>query len=183
MSMAGLWAGQWFRHVSMYSPIEASHHLFVITVSLIIGIFLNGLIADRMTNQFNQPITRVMGVGFCLFIIMEILIIASPPLSGSYLAWFLFGFFGRNVTLGYAAISQHFPANYAGRSVTAMNMLYFLTSFVMQFAFGAIINLWPITTVDTYPTIAYHIAFALMVGLQIIALLWFAWYRKPALGR
>lgn len=177
MAIVGLWAGPWLSDVAHLEPASVAMHLMATSVALIIGIALWGVIADRITIQFKQPITRVMGVGALLYIFVQILFVLGVS-PGSYWLWIAFSFMSRCTTLSYAAMSQHFHDRYAGRATTALNMLFFLTAFATQLGMGMIIDLFPKDAAGHYSTQGYHAAFAAMIALQVIGFVWFIVFRK-----
>jgi hypothetical protein len=66
-----------------------------------------------------------------------------------------------------------FPKEIAGRANAALNVFHIGGAFVLQEVIGWIINRWP-TYDGHYPAIAYKAALALMIVLQVIAIIWFA---------
>ncbi len=172
MAMVGLWAGPWFTDVAHFSTYAAAHHLLVISVALIMGIALSGYVADRLMLRFNIRITTIISAGLFIFILIQLLILFGPA-PGSYLLWFLFGFLSRSTTLSYAAMAQYFEPQYAGRATTALNLLFFMAAFIVQYAIGVVVDQYGHTLQGGYPPIAYHVAFAAVIGIQVVALLWF----------
>jgi hypothetical protein len=67
------------------------------------------------------------------------------------------------------AFINHFPIRYTARSVTALNLVFFITAFLMQMAFGFIVSHWPMLPTGGHPVIAYKTAFMWCVILQVIA--------------
>ena len=67
----------------------------------------------------------------------------------------------------------HDGVGLAGRANTALNFITFTTAFAVQYLIGAIIDLWPATPAGGYPPQAYQAAFALFLGLQLVALIWY----------
>ena len=180
MAIVGLWAGPWLSDVAQLEPAGIAMHLLAISVALIIGIALWGVIADRVTINFQQPITLVIGVGAVLYILVQMLFVLGVS-PGSYYLWIAFGFMSRYTTLAYAAMSQHFHDRYAGRATTALNMLFFLTAFATQLGMGMIIDLWPKDAAGHYSIQGYHVAFAAMIALQVIGYVWFCVFRKKSI--
>ena len=72
-----------------------------------------------------------------------------------------------------AVLSQSFPLHLSGRVNTGVNLLVFIAAFSAQWGIGAIINLWPGTAAGGYAPPGYQAGFAMMLCLQVIALLWF----------
>ncbi len=177
MSIVGLWAGPWLSDVALLNTREAASHLLVISISLVFGIAIWGVIADRLTMKFNWSIARVIGTGEALYIVVQILLItiASP---GSYFIWFAFGFMSRCTTLAYAAVSQYFHYTFSGRATAALNMLFFLMAFLMQLGMGMIINIWPSNLEGHYLSYGYYISLAILIMLQIFGFIWFCAFQR-----
>ena len=70
-----------------------------------------------------------------------------------------------------------FPPAYAGRANAGLNVLSTGSAFALQYAIGAVINLWPRNALGGYDPQAYAWAFGLVLGAQVAALLWFLAYR------
>lgn len=174
MSIVGLWAGPWLSDVAFQNKNEIANHLLVISSALVLGIAIWGFVADKLTIKFKWSIMQVIGVGTFFFILVQILLV-SGAFSGSYVIWFAFGFMGRCTTLAYAAISQYFPKDYAGRATTTLNMILFLTAFLIQFGMGLIIEKWPSDQLGHYSAHGYYYAFSFIIVLQIIGFIWYCY--------
>ena len=89
----------------------------------------------------------------------------------------LLGFFGTASVLVYAGYAQIFPKNLSGRVSTFLNLLVFLGAFILQWSFGAIIEMWP-ATVNGYDPESYQAAFGLLVIMQSAGLIWYMLSKK-----
>ncbi len=96
----------------------------------------------------------------------------APP----WLCWPVFGFFGTGSILYYAALSQHFPRQIAGRVNTALNLLVFVGAFVLQWGIGVVIDHW--SAGGAFSVTGYRVAFSVLVMLQAGALLWYLMFRR-----
>jgi MFS family permease len=75
--------------------------------------------------------------------------------------------------LSHAILAEYFPKELAGRATAALNVFHIGGAFVVQCTTGLVLQLW--TPIEGhYPDVAYQIAFAFNVGLQIAAAIWFA---------
>jgi len=180
MAIVGLWAGPWFSDVAKLEPSNIALHLLATTVASIIGIILWGIITDQLTVRFKQPITKIIGIGAVLYILVQILLVLGVS-PGGYFLWIAFGFMSRYTTLSYAAMSQYFHDRYAGRATTALNMLFFMTAFATQLGMGMIIDLWPKDGAGHYSAQGYYAAFAAMIALQVVGFIWFCVFRRSKL--
>lgn len=176
LSIQGLWAGPWMRDIAGLTRAEMTDHLFKIAVAMIIGFIVMGGLAERLSRRGISPMTvAVAGIG-CFALTQAVIILELG--EWALTAWIAFGFFGTSGILPYAALSQRFPTRLAGRLNTGLNVLVFFAAFASQWGIGTIVNLWPTSEDGAYAPVGYQTAFALMLGLQVLALAWFAVYRK-----
>ncbi len=88
--------------------------------------------------------------------------------------WFVFGMFGQATILMYPWIATYFGgAAAAGRTNAALNLLVFSTAFAVQYAVGAVLDLWPKTAAGGYAPEGYQVAFGLCLALQVLAFVWY----------
>ena len=83
--------------------------------------------------------------------------------------------------LSYTILAEFFPKEATGRANGALNVFHHGGAFVLQCATGLIIGQWT-SQAGHYPTIAYQVAFGLILALQMLALGWFVLPRVRALG-
>lgn len=171
MSIQGLWSGPWLRDVAIMDRAEIARVLFWIATAMVVGFISLGALAERLSRRGIGPVTTsVIGMTACmtvqLFLILEIRSLAMP-------LWILFGFFGSTGIISYAGLSQSFPQHLTGRVTTGVNLMVFVGAFAGQWAIGAIINIWPVTADGGYAPVGYQAGFSLVLGIQIISLLWF----------
>ena len=118
-----------------------------------------------------KPIA-VAVTGMSAFIVVQALLILEVT-SWAHTLWILFGIFGTAGIIPYAALSQSFPLHLSGRVNTALNLLVFVAAFSAQWGIGAIINMWPTTAGSGYAPPGYQAAFAMLLLLQLLSVLWF----------
>lgn len=174
MAIIGLWAGPWLRDVGGHDRVAAAELLLGVAAAMVAGFLLMGLAADRLA-RFRISSLAVAVAGISLFALTLAAIVATA--SGAPVLWLAFGFFGTSGILPYAALSQRFPAALAGRLNTTLNVLVFTAAFAAQWGMGAIIALWPKEAGGGYALAGYRAAFAVMLGLLGLGLVWFACYR------
>lgn len=177
MAIQGLWAGPWLRDVAGLERLDAANHLFALAGGMVAGFALMGALAERLARLGIKPAT-VAAVGMALFMADQALIAAGWT-GAPYATWVAFGFLGTSGTVMYAALSQSFPPHLAGRVNTALNLVVFVAAFAAQWGMGQIIDLWP-KGAQGYPLAAYQASFGVMLGLQVLALLWLLLARRQA---
>ncbi|MEZ5856396.1 MAG: hypothetical protein R3D67_17205 [Hyphomicrobiaceae bacterium] len=80
---------------------------------------------------------------------------------------------GHTAVLAYPWLASYFGASRSGRANTAVNLLLFGAAFLVQYAVGWVIDLYPPTASGGYAPAAYRTAFSTVLGLEILALLWY----------
>jgi MFS family permease len=181
LSIQGLWSGPWLRDVAGLEREAVANHLFLVAAAMVAGFIFMGWSAERLSRFGIRPMT-VAVTGMILFMVTQAAIVAHwavPPL----VLWVFFGFFGTTGILPYAALSQRFPPHLAGRLNTGLNVLVFIVAFGGQWGIGAIIDLWPATASGGYALEGYSTAFGIMLGLQVLAMVWFASFRREGVPR
>ena len=144
---------------------EVARHLLVLTVALTLGMLATGLVADGFA-RIGIGALGVVGFTASILVLPLVLLIMEVHPRG-YWVWALFGLLSNLTIVVYPAISAHFTVRYAGRAMTALNLLLFLGAFLMQYLIGAIIDLWPPGPEGGYHPEGYQAAFWL-VGLLLV---------------
>lgn len=166
-----LWAGPWLRDVAGFDRPAVADQLMIMALALSFGSMFGGVVADWL-RRFGIGVLGVAAAASLLFMAAQLGIV-SGWVAASAALWAVFGATFNVITLTYSALSQHFPAAYAGRANAGMNVLSTGTAFVLQSAIGAIIDLWPRSAAGGYDPAAYRWAFGIVLALQALAFLWF----------
>lgn len=176
LSIQTLWVGPWLSDVAGLSRAAVSNHLFLIACAMVAGFIGIGSIATRLGKMGVSTMTfAITCMG--LFVLMQVGLVFQW--TGYTLPlWLAFGFLGTTGILPFAVLPRRFPPELAGRVITSINLLIFLTAFVAQWGIGAIINMWPKTAVGGYSFEGYQAAFAVMFGIQFLSLIWYGVYRR-----
>lgn len=175
LAIQGLWSGPWLRDVAGLSRPMVADHLFWIACSMVVGMLSAGWVIERLGRFGIKTMSAVIPLGMVYMVIQaaNILGLFDPVLPG----WVLFGLFGNTGVLAFAALSEAFPKQIAGRVVSALNLLCILGAWAAQWGIGLVINRWAPNALGGYPAEAYHAAFAMMLALQLVALGWYLWFR------
>jgi hypothetical protein len=160
IAFLNLWAAVWLHTVVGLSISQVASHLFVASIALVVGDLGWGAISERMGVYIKHSVEWCIVVGAIFFIVMQVLVMLQIADVKSYWPWFMFGFFSRYTTLGYAALAQHFDKNLLGSSATAINACFYLSAFVTQLCMGIHQE--------------YHITFRVLISLQVLGLMAFA---------
>ena len=161
-----LWVSPWMIKIAGYSPQEAAQGLFFINVAMLLVFWLWGSINPwlfRKKINSDQLMQRGLPISF---IILAIIIIAAKaantpanPLNESILmqktgfdmvlgalnqhTWVLWALYCVSCTfiaLSQPAIAMAFPAQLAGRALSAYNLVIFAGVFVVQWGIGLMID-------------------------------------------
>jgi predicted MFS family arabinose efflux permease len=173
LSIQGLWTGPWLKDVAGLERAEVATVLLFIAVAMISGFIVLGWLAGKLTRSGISVLTTAVS-GMVLFVISQGMIVLGP-LRWALPLWVLFGFLGTSGIISYAALSQQFPLQLSGRVTTALNLMVFITAFLVQWIIGIIIGFWPIGADGGYATAGYQTALSAMVAIQVMALAWFFW--------
>lgn len=176
LSTQSLWTGPWMRDVAGMGRDDVAFALLLIATSMVFGFLFWGAAAERLGKKYKIRPLSVGLVGMTLFSVVQGVLIMAPT-DIAVGAWMAFGFFGTSGILSYAALSQSFPHNLAGRVNTGLNLLAFVMAFAGQWLTGIIINMWSSETAGYAPE-GYAWAFATLMALQILTLAWYVIYRK-----
>ena len=170
-SLQGLWAAPWLTDVEGLDRDGLLRYLFVMAIALSVGALLLGVTTDQLGRRGVRP--RVLfGLVATVFVVAQLALIMRLPLP-SYIPWSVVAAVGAGTVLSYAMLAEYFPNELAGRANAALNVFHIGGAFVLQYITGVVVQLWP-PMEGHYPEIAYQTAFALNVGLQIAAGIWFA---------
>ncbi len=169
MSVQGLWAGPWLVDVAGLGRQSVAFHLLVLGVATMIGFLFWGSLAARLVRRGIAPMTVLIAASAMYMGVQLLLVFGASNLALPI--WIGWGFFGTSGSLAFAILSQQFPAHLTGRATTALNLLVFLTAFASQWAFGAIVNQWPVAG-GGYAPGGYSVAFGVFLAMQFCGFIW-----------
>jgi predicted MFS family arabinose efflux permease len=164
-----LWAAPWLRDVAGYDRQQVANMLFLMACAFFVGILTSGAIADWLQRRGVNILDVMLGFLTAFMLAQVVIIFDIVPLRIP--AWLVFGLSGQVAILAYPWLSTHFGAHLAGRSNTAVNLLLFMTAFLIQYAIGRLLDLYPRMASGGYPVDAYTFAFGVFLALQVAALM------------
>jgi predicted MFS family arabinose efflux permease len=177
----GLWAGAWLRDAAGLDRLTVSFHQVSMSVALTLGFLSSGLVADRLAARGVAPIS-VAGWGMAGLVAVESAIALAPP-AGTVWLWSAASFLAAFMAVGFSALSQALPPFLTARANTSMNLFMFSAAFLLQYGFGAVLELWPLSAEGARPILAWRAALGMLIALQAAAIVWFWSYRPRALPR
>ena len=175
IAMQGLWLDAWLRHVNQLTTLQSANYLLVIALAMTLGMVSGGLY-PFVAKRLKASLAAVTVAGVIIHLITQVVIIIDV-IPNNYVTWFVYGYFAQATLVFYAVIVQHFDIKLSGRVITAANIFVFLFAFLVQYLFGLIISVWPDGAAGI-PVITYQAAFAGLVGIEILSLIWYFTFRK-----
>jgi MFS family permease len=169
--LQGLWAAPWLADVAQLGRGDIVGHLFAMAIALCVGALLIGIVADQVRRR-GIGTEAVFVASACLFIAAELALVCRVPVPSIGL-WAVVAGMGAGTVLSYALLTDLFPREMAGRANAALNILHIGGAFALQTGIGLIVGLWQPDAVGQYPALAYKVAFAAVILLQVAALFWF----------
>jgi len=171
----GLWAGPWLRDVAGLGDGARAVVLFAYAGGMAAGSLGTGQAASFFQARGFSPML-VPCIGMGLQITLQAMLILAPPsgIVALCVVWFCFAVAGSSGPSGYAAVGQRFGAEYAGRVATAINGSMLVLVFTLQYAIGAILDLWPTTQAGGWDAAGYGWAMGGTLVLQAATIFW-AW--------
>ena len=171
LAIHGLWIKPWLRDVVGISQETASELLFAMTLALITGFLILGILSERFSKIFSIDPIKISIFGMIIYMFLQLAMVYGS-LSSPFLLVILLGFFGSSSILVYAGYALKFPKYLSGRVSTMLNFLVFFGAFFLQWGIGVIIQLWPTDGIGYDPE-SYKVAIWLLFLFQLIGLIWY----------
>jgi MFS family permease len=169
-ALQGLWAAQWLADVDGLDRAGVVQHLFIMAVALSVGAIALGIAADRLRRRGVGP-EILLGFVATVFIAIQLALILGLPLP-PYVVWSGVAATGAATVLSYASLAEYVPKELTGRANGALNLFHVAAAFAVQYVTGVVVQQW-IPDAGHYPEVAYRIAFAFNVAVQVAAWIWF----------
>ena len=112
-------------------------------------------------------------------IALESVIVLGSPAQTVWL-WSAASFLAAFMAVSFAALNQAMPIELSARANTSMNLFMFSLAFLLQYGFGATLELWPAAPDGARPLAAWRFALGALIAVQAAAMLWFWSFRRPA---
>lgn len=169
-----LWAGPWFTQILGMSPDRASQTLLYMNASILCSYFLMGELSPRLIKRgvslLNQSVGALIWLPVCIGII------TFWQHSASWILWVILAPAIPAMFLLQTQAALEFPSAVAGRVLTTYNLLVFAGTFIVQWGFGALTDLFQ--RLNNSPSQSLTYSMACLVTLQVLGLIWF-FVKKP----
>jgi len=168
-AMQGLWLAPWLTDVGGLGRAAMAAHMFTTALAYAIGALFYGwfadFLADRGVSRLGlYKLGTALSVAAFIAIAFD-LVQAKMPLLMVY------GFSTISAALAYALLTRHFPPEMTGRVNTAVNVAFFLVSFLCQFGIGVVLRMFAVVD-GRYSPEGYMVAFGLIAVAQCAVLAW-----------
>ena len=172
-AMQGLWAARWISVHAGGDKMAVAAQLTGMNIAVLAGMMFMGAFATRLIER-GLKLERL----YCHAMLLACLILGgmvAQPHAGSLLLWPVLGLCFSLNNLAYTLISQAFPASFAGRANSTLNMVILGGAFGLQWGLGALVDFFMVSGVGLEG--AFRLSFGLLFVAQLCALAWF-WYCK-----
>jgi MFS family permease len=168
-AMQGLWLAPWLIDVGGLTRAAMAAHMFATALAYATGALFYGwfadFLADRGVSRLGlYKLGTAMGVAAFICIAFDLVPAKMPLLT-------VYGFSTISGSLAYALLTRVFPPEMTGRVNTAVNVAFFLVSFLFQIGVGAVLRLFPVAD-GRYSSDGYMLAFGLIAVAQCTVLAW-----------
>ena len=175
-----LWGEQYLIHIGNFDRSTASEWTSIASFCMIIGYFVIGFGSDYLIRKKNISYLKLIIFGQVATMISLIGIILVAANHSVYF-WISIGFFMGSGILSYSYLTSQFSLHLSGRVNTALNLLVFMASFLVQWFVGVVVNFFTAPSFEEQNTISYSklgfsVSFSMMALFLILSLLWF-YYR------
>ncbi len=169
IAVQALWAGPWLTRVARQSAEQAAQGLFVINLSMLVAFLCWGTLMPRMVHKgIDAPTLMAWGLPLPLLLLAANVVLASEAGAVHWALWCVSCTF---VTLSQPAVGAAFPAEQAGRALSAFNLVIFSGVFSIQWGIGLLVDALQglgVTEVDAFRT-----ALGALCTCSVASYVWF----------
>jgi MFS family permease len=160
IAVQALWAGPWLTQVSGWSAAQAAEGLFAINLSMLLAFMAWGSAMPRLAKA-GLHAGHMITWGLPSSMLMLALIAVLGPATGAG-HWALWCVLSTCVTLSQPFVAQAFPPAWAGRALSAFNLVIFGGVFCLQWGIGL--------TVDVLGALGWSRAASFQGAMGLLAL-------------
>lgn len=170
-SYQSLWAAIWLRDLEGYDRAEMSWALFALMAAMTAGNFLLAALSAKLARIGVTTLQMALSAMAAMILIQAA--IAAEIFPASLPLWAALCFCSSGPIAIFAVLSSQFPPELAGRCNTALNLLGFLSGFLLQSGIGLTLGQFPIGADGGYSPEGHRVALTAIVALQTLGLAWF----------
>ena len=174
IAIQSLWAGPWLTEVSGRTAAQAAEGLFAINLCMLFAFLAWGAVMPRLAHA-GLHARHMITWGLPASILVLCLIVALGPAAGTW-HWALWCVLSTCVSLSQPAVGQAFPPAWAGRALSAFNLLIFGGVFCLQWGIGLVID--GLGTLGWTRVASFQGAMGLFALCCTVAQLWFLWRQR-----
>jgi MFS family permease len=138
IAIQSLWAGPWLTQVSGRSAAQAAQGLFAINLSMLFAFMAWGAVMPRLAKA-GLHARHMITWGLPWSMLLLAVIVALGSAAGAW-HWALWCVLSTCVSLSQPAVGQAFPSAWAGRALSAFNLVIFGGVFCLQWGLGLVIE-------------------------------------------
>lgn len=138
IAVQALWAGPWLTRVSGYSASQAAQGLFTINLCMLFAFLAWGAVMPRLARR-GVGALQVVRWGVPLSLALLGLNVVLGAAAGAW-HWALWCVVSSCISLSQPAVGQAFPAQQAGRALSAFNLVIFSGVFCVQWGVGLAVD-------------------------------------------
>lgn len=165
VSVQTLWAGPWLTRLSGWTPGEAAQGLFGINLAMLLAFLGWGLAMPRLARH-GIDAYRLVRWGVPPALVLLAVIIWLGGRADAWL-WALWCVACTVVALSQPAVGAAFPAQQAGRALSAFNLVIFLGVFAVQWGVGLLVD--ALRAWGLAEEAAFQVSFAIFDLLAVVA--------------
>jgi len=182
LAVQGLWAGPWLIDVAGIPRERIGYYLLLVPAGMLAANLALGRALTHWVGRGGSAV-RFTGIACIAALVGQAPFLLSWS-NAPAVVMLLFGLTHVCGNLAFAALAPHFPAAVAGRLVTTINFILFMSSFLLQWGMGLVINGFPAAAPGAYRAEGYEAAFLTLLAMQVIAFAWtfHALRRRPPRG-
>jgi hypothetical protein len=169
IAIQSLWAGPWLTQVSGRSPTQAAEGLFAINLGMLLAFMAWGVIMPRLAQAGLRASHVVTWVLPWSMPVLGLIAALGPAAGAGH--WALWCMLSTCVTLSLPAVAQAFAPAWAGRALSAFNLVIFGGVFCLQWGIGLMID--ALGALGWTRQASYQGAMGLFVLCCVLAQLWF----------
>jgi MFS family permease len=169
----------WLKTAGGETTSSATDVLLAISSVSIINYLIIGHVMEWLSKRgFSAMAIPYTGIFFSMVAMAAI--IARPTLHTT-LMWVFWALSIGWASLTVASLARAFPVSLAGRVYTGFNQMSFLMTSIIQWLVGALLDFYPRVDGNAAPE-SYRLAFAAVLGIQVLGCLWTVAARAMRIG-